>query len=108
MQDVDRFGILGEVHHAVDSARVPDTNLLGPGTDIVERLPVGGFKPGLDLCQLEARFLPSVFRKCQEIVVGGSHPTDLFLMVHSGGVYTILYTTAEWVKALISQLISLL
>src|ERR1039458_10382732 len=68
----------GDVHHTLDAARVPYANLPYTGTHIVERLPVGRLKAGLDLPELEARFLPGVFWECQEIVVGRPYPTDLF------------------------------
>jgi len=61
MQYVDGLLELGDIHHTVDAARVPDANLPCTGTRIVEWLPVGRLEPGLDLPQLEARFLPGVF-----------------------------------------------
>ena len=61
MQDVDCFLKLGDVHYAINAARVSDTNLPRTGTHIVERLPVGRIKPGLDLPQLEARLLREYF-----------------------------------------------
>ena len=56
-----------------------------------ERLPVGRLKSGLDLPQLEARFLPGVSWECQQIVVGRPYPTDLFFTVHTTVMYKILY-----------------
>ena len=100
MQYVDGFLELGDVHHAVDAARVPDANLSCTGTHIVERLPVGRIKPGLDLPQLEARFLAGVFWECQQIVVGRPYPTDLFFIFHTTGMYKILYAPAVQVKVL--------
>jgi hypothetical protein len=67
---------------------------ISAATHIVERLPVGRLKPGLDLPQLEARFLPGVFWECQQIVVGRPYPTDLFFIVHTTGMYKILYQPA--------------
>jgi hypothetical protein len=64
------------------------------GTHIVERLPVGRLKAGLDLPQLEARFLPGVSWECQQIVVGRPYPTDLFFIVHTTGMYKIQYQPA--------------
>lgn len=57
---------------------VPDSNLSSTGTHIVERFPVGRLKPGLDLPQLKPRFLPGISWECQQIVLGGPHPTNLF------------------------------
>jgi hypothetical protein len=57
MQDVDCFLKFGDVHHAVDAARVFNANLFSARTHIVERLPVGRLKPGLDLPELEPCFL---------------------------------------------------
>src|ERR1035441_9322928 len=51
MQYVDGFIELRDVHHTINSARVPDSNLSCTGAHIVERLPVGRLKPGLDLPQ---------------------------------------------------------
>src|SRR6202035_284171 len=39
MQYIDGFLEPGDIHHAVDATRVPDANLSGTGTHIVERLP---------------------------------------------------------------------
>jgi hypothetical protein len=94
MQYVDGFLKPGDVHHAVDTARVADANLACTGTHIVERLPVVRLKPGLDLPQLEARFLAGVFWECQQIVVGRPYPTNLFFIVHTAGMYTVLYAPA--------------
>ena len=94
MQHVDGFLELGDIHHAVDATRIPDANFFCAGAHIVERLPVGRLKPGLDLPQLEARFLPGVCRECQQIVVGGAYPPDLFLIVHTASMYKILYAPA--------------
>jgi len=77
MQYVDGFLELGNVYHAVDAARVPDANLSCTGAHIVERLPVGRVKSGLDLPQLEPRFLPGVSWECQQIVVGRPYPTEI-------------------------------
>jgi hypothetical protein len=71
MQDVDGLLELGDVDHTVDAACVPDANLSCTSTHFVERLPVGRLKPGLDLPQLEARFLPGVFWECQPVQVNG-------------------------------------
>ncbi len=64
MQDVDGFLELGDVHHTVNTACLPDPNLPRARTYLVERLPVGRLNPGLDLPQLETRFLPGVFWEC--------------------------------------------
>jgi hypothetical protein len=94
MQDVNGFLELGDVHHAVNTACLPNPNLPRARTYLVERLPVGRLKPGLDLPQLEARFLPGVFGECQQIVVGRPHPTDLFFVVYKASMYKILYAPA--------------
>jgi hypothetical protein len=93
MQHVGGFLELGDIHHPVDTARIPDANLSRTGTYIVERLPVCWLKPGLDLPQLETRFLTGVFWECQQIVVGRPYPTDLFFIVRST-MYKILYAFA--------------
>ena len=94
MQYVDGFFELGDVNHTEDAARVPDANLSCTGAHIVERLPAGRLKPGLDLPQLEASFLAGVSWECQQIVVGRPYPTDLFFIVHTTGMYKILYAPA--------------
>ena len=94
MQHVDAFLELGEVHHTKGPARVPDANLLCTGAHIIERLPVSRLKPGLDLPQLEARFLPGVFGECQQIIIPRPYPTDLFFIVHTASMYKILYAPA--------------
>jgi hypothetical protein len=91
MQYVDGFIELSDVHHTINCARVPDSNLSRTGAHLVERLPVGRLKPSLDLPQLETRFLPGVFWESQQIVIGRPYPTDLLLMVRTIGMYTILY-----------------
>jgi len=91
MQDVDGFLELGDVHHAVNAACLPDPNLLCPRTYLVERLPVRRRKPGLGSSSTGSRFLPGVFWECQQIVVGRPYPTDLFCIVHTTGMYKILY-----------------
>src|SRR6202035_430523 len=53
---------------------------------------IGRLKPSLDLPQLETRFLPGVFWECPQIVVGRAYPTDLFFIVHTTGMYKLLYT----------------
>jgi hypothetical protein len=98
MQNVDGFVELGDVHHTVDAGCVPDANLSCTGAHIVERLPVGRLKPGLDLSQLEACFLAGVFWERQQIVVGRPYPTDLFFIFHETDMYKILYTPAGQVK----------
>lgn len=91
MEDVDGFLELGNVHHAISTACLPDPNLPRTRTYLVEWLPVGWLKSGLDLTQLEARFLPSLFWKGQQIVVSRPYPADLFFVVHSAAMYKILY-----------------
>src|SRR5262249_28154100 len=54
MQYVDGFLEFGDVHHAVSSGRILNTNLSSSCADSVERLPIGGLKSGLDSPQLEA------------------------------------------------------
>ena len=61
MQYVHGFLELGDAHPTVDAARIPDANCSCTGAHIVERLPVGRHKPGLDLPQLEAGFLAGAF-----------------------------------------------
>jgi hypothetical protein len=78
MQYVDGFLELGDVHHAVNTACLPDPNLPRARTYLVERLPVGRLKLSLDFPQLEARFLPGVSWECQQIVVGGPYPRISF------------------------------
>jgi hypothetical protein len=86
------------------ASSVPDANLSCPGTHIVERLPIGWLKPDLDLSQFETRFLPGIFWECQQIVVGGPYPTDLFFIVHTTGMYKVLYAPGERVKVLVKIL----
>jgi hypothetical protein len=100
MQDVNGFLELGDVHHAVNTACLPDANFPRARAYFVERLPVGRLKPGLDLPQLEVRFLSGVFWECRQIVVGGPYPTDLFLFVHGIPMYKMLYALAVLVKML--------
>ncbi len=64
MQNVDCFLELGDIHHTVDSARVVDANFSSTGPHILERLPSG------------------ILLKCDQILVGGSYPTDLFFISH--------------------------
>src|ERR1019366_5988438 len=94
MQDVDGFLELGDVHHAVNTACLPDPDLPRARTYLGERLPVVRLKPGLDLPQLEARFLPGISWECQQIVVGRPYPTNLFFIVHTASMYKILYAPA--------------
>ena len=94
MQYVDGFRKLGDVHHAINTACLPDPYLPRARTYLVERLPVVWLKPRLDLPQLEARFLPGVFWECQQIVVGRPYPTNLFFIVHMTSMYKILYAPA--------------
>jgi hypothetical protein len=46
MQNVNGFLELGNVHHAVDAARILDANLSSTGTHLVERLSVRRLKLG--------------------------------------------------------------
>ncbi len=94
MQYVYSFLKLGDIHHSKGAARLPDANLSCTSAHIFERLPIGRFKSSLDLPQLEASFLPSLFRECQQIVVGRPYPTDLFFIVRTTGMYKILYAPA--------------
>ena len=94
MQDVDGFLELGDAHHAVNTACLPDTDLPRARTHVVERLPVGRIKAGLDFPQLETRLLPGVFWECQQIVVGRPYPKDLFFIFHRTSMYKILYAMA--------------
>jgi hypothetical protein len=94
MQYVNGLLELGDIHHAVDAVRVADANFSCTGSHIVERLPVGRLKPGLDLSQLEACFLAGIFWECQQIVVARPYPTDLFFIFHGTGMYKILYAPA--------------
>ena len=94
------YGLLepGDVHHAVDAARIPEAHLSCPCTHIFERLPVGRLKPGLDLPQFETRFLPGASWERQQIIVSGPDPTDLSFIVHATGMYKILYVLRQPVK----------
>ena len=57
MQDVDCFFELGDVHHAVDAARILDADLFSAGANNIERPPVYRIKANLDPPQLEACFV---------------------------------------------------
>ena len=81
MQHIDCLLKFGDVHHAVDATRVLDADFFRAGTHTVERLPVGRLKPGLDLPQLEACFLPGILPRCPQVVVGRPNPPDLFFVV---------------------------
>jgi hypothetical protein len=94
MQNVDGLVELGGVHHAVSAACLPDPNLPRARTYLVEGSPVVWPKPGLNLPPLKTRFLPGIFWECQEIVVGRPYPTDLLFIVHTTGMYKLLYARA--------------
>src|SRR5258708_34194914 len=91
MQDVDCLLKLCDVHHPVDAASVADANLSCTSTHTVEWLPIRRLKPGLDLPQFKASFLPGVFWERQQIVVGRPYPSDLFFIIHAIGMYKLLY-----------------
>ena len=45
MQYINGFLELGDIHHAVDAARIPDTNLSCPSTHSLERFQSAGPRP---------------------------------------------------------------
>jgi len=97
MQDIDRFFELGHEHDAKDAACIPDADLSRPTAYLNEGLPVCRFEPGLNPPQLKAGFPPGTWRKGQQIVVGGTYPTDL-PVPHPLFVYKILYIPAVRVE----------
>jgi hypothetical protein len=98
VQDIYGFLELGDVHHPIDAAGLPNADFLGAGPDIIERLPVIRVQTNLDLTQLETSGTTWVVRECQQVVVGGTHPANLFFVAHHFTLYKILYTSRTEVK----------
>ena len=82
MEDVHRLLELGDIHHPVGSTRFPDSDFPCTWADVVEGLPVIGLQCRLHFAELEASLAARIVGECQQVVVGGAHPSNLFFVVH--------------------------
>jgi hypothetical protein len=98
VQDIHGFLELGDDHHPIDAAGLPNADFPGAGPDIIERLPVIRVQPNLDFTQLKTSGATWVVRESQQVIVGGTHPANLFFVAHHFIPYKNLYASRTGVK----------
>lgn len=98
VQDIYGFLKLGDVHHPIDAAGFPNADFLGAGPDIIEWLPVVRVQPNLHFAQLKTGIAAWFVRECQQVVIGGTYPANLFFVTHHSTVYKNLYASRTQVK----------